>query len=246
VAIGGRLTPGALLGAYRRAIFCQPRNDPEQIRESESIYAPDVRAGDVPLLDGPGNPYSTLWWSPGTRYVLPSAGVHMSRSLRRAIQRSGWETTMDMAAERVIESCRLGRDPCWLTDGLVSALLALRNAGWIRSVEVWEDGDLIGGLFGCAFEHVFVMDSAFHLKPDAAKVAIADLARRASEAGIRLLDAQVRSDYTVQMGAVGIGRAEYLSQLGDGNKARGLATGPRSVRDLNQDPVSPSMRSASR
>jgi len=124
---------------------------------------------------------------------------------------------VDADFEGVLAACRGDREPRWITDDLVVALRDLHAAGWVRSIEVWDGDRLIGGLFGCALAGVFVMDSAFHREPEAAKVAIADLARRAAGGGISLLDTQVRTEYTVRMGAFALSRAEYLAQLaGDG------------------------------
>jgi leucyl/phenylalanyl-tRNA--protein transferase len=86
--------------------------------------------------------------------------------------------------------------------------------GWVHTVEVWDDDQLVGGLFGCAVGSVFIMESAFHRAPDAAKVAIADLAGRAAASGIALLDAEVKSTYTLLLGAHAMPRADYLIHLG--------------------------------
>lgn len=232
VAIGGEVSAPAVLGAYRRGIFCQPRTEPGEIAANRRLYEPDVAAGYIAVLPGEDDPYATLWWSPATRFVLPADQLHIGRTLRRTLARNGWTTTVDWDVRRVIGACRTGREPCWLTDGLVSALGVLSDHGWIRSVEVWDGDDLIGGLFGCAFEHVFVMDSAFRTRSDAAKVAIVDLARRASHCGIALLDAQVRSEYTDRFGAVSMTRAEYVRQLGEGRANRRLPTARRPVAEL--------------
>jgi leucyl/phenylalanyl-tRNA---protein transferase len=224
VAIGGRITAESLLGAYHRAMFCQPRTDPEQIELNRMLYSPDVSSGDIPILPGDGDPYSTLWWSPQTRYVIPAAEVRLGRTSRRSLRNSTWTTTVDTDFEGVIAGCRADREPCWLTGGLVSALRDLWEAGWVRTIEVWDGARLIGGLFGCALAGVFIMDSAFHLDPEAAKVAIADLGRRTAGGGISLLDTQVRTEYTVRMGAREMPRDEYLDRL-DVYKGQGAVDG---------------------
>lgn len=215
VAIGGRITADSLLGAYRRAIFCQPRTDPEQIALNRALYDPDVSAGDIPVLpsSGDGDPYATLWWSPQVRYVIPVAEVRLGRTSRRMLRDSTWTTTMDTDFEGVIGACRGEREPRWLTNELISALRELWEARWVRTVEVWDGARLVGGLFGCALAGAFVMDSAFHIEPEAAKVAIADLGRRTVGGGITLLDTQVRTEYTVRMGAREMPRDEYLERL---------------------------------
>jgi len=213
VAIGGQITAESLLGAYRRAVFCQPRIDPEQIALNRALYGPDVSAGDIPVLPGDADPYSTLWWSPQVRYVIPADEVRLGRTSRRMMRDSAWTTTMDTDFEGVIAACRGEREPRWLTGELISALRELWEVRWVRTVEVWDGTRLVGGLFGCALAGVFIMDSAFHIEPEAAKVAIADLGRRTAGGGITLLDTQVRTEYTVRMGAREIPRDEYLDRL---------------------------------
>ena len=214
VAIGGELTPERLLAGYHRALFCQSRTDPGEIESNRALYGPDVRAGDIAVLPGDADPYSLLWWSPDVRYVMRVDEVHLGRTSRRTLRASSWTTTVDTDFDAVIAGCRGDREPRWITDELVAALRVLHDRGWVRTVEVWDGGRLVGGLFGCALDGVFVMDSAFHVEPEAAKAAIADLARRAAPGGTTLMDAQVKTDYTVRMGAHALPRHEYLDSIG--------------------------------
>jgi leucyl/phenylalanyl-tRNA---protein transferase len=215
VAIGGDLTPSAILGAHRRAVFCQARSDQAQISESEATYAPDVHAGDIPVLRGDSvrSPYGILWWSPADRYVIRVGDVHLGRTVRKSIRSNDWHTTVDRDFEGVMNGCRGDREPRWMTDELIEALRVLATANWVHTIEVWDGSELIGGLFGCAVGGVFIMESAFHRRPDAAKVAVADLAARAADGSITLLDTEVKSDYTVRMGALAMPREEYLTHL---------------------------------
>ncbi|SEG18518.1 leucyl/phenylalanyl-tRNA--protein transferase [Nonomuraea solani] len=224
LAVGGELTPETLLGAYRRGIFCQPRSDRDIIARNEATYAPDVKAGHIPVLPGPGNPYATLWWSPASRYAIPVREINVSRSLRRQMRESGWTSTVNADFDGVIAGCRTDREPRWITDELVEALRALHNDGWIRTVEIWHGETLVGGLYGCAMGSVFTMDSAFHTMSGAAKTAIADLADRVAPSGAELLDAQVRTEYTVQMGSRALPRDTYLDCLRRGAYEQGEMT----------------------
>lgn len=214
-AIGGELTPATLKGAYRRGLLCQPRCSLVEISRNEAIYGPDVLADHIPILPGPGNPYALLWWNPHKRYVISTGGVKIGRTLRRTIRDCGWTTTIDADFHGVMAGCRGHREPRWITDDLLAVHEALRDIGWTRTVEVWEGTQLVGGLFGCALGRIFIMDSAFHVRPDAAKVAIASLAHRTMAAGYTLLDAQVRTDYTIRLGAFPIPRCDYLAQLSE-------------------------------
>jgi leucyl/phenylalanyl-tRNA--protein transferase len=229
VAIGGEITPAAILWAYRRGLFCQPRSVPAEIAEYESLYGVDVRAGDVPVLSGDGNPYAVTWWSPRIRYYIPVAGIKINRSLRATLRRCGWTATADLAFDRVITACRNDRSPTWLTDELVSAMCTLHADGWAHSVEVWEADDLVGGLFGCAIGKAFVLDSGFHCRPDAVKAAVIDLASRCAAAGLEILDTQVRSEYTIRLGATSMRREEYLSYVAGGSHPVTLKTNPAAI-----------------
>lgn len=229
MAIGGEVTPATILWAYRRGLFCQPRSVPAEIAEHESLYNVDVRAGDVPVLPGDGNPYAVTWWSPRIRYCIPVTGIKINRSLRGTLRRCGWTTTADQAFDHVIMACRVDRSPAWLTDDLVSAMRTLHADGWAHSVEVWEAGDLVGGLFGCAIGKAFVLDSGFHRRPDAVKAAVIDLASRCASAGLEILDMQVRSEYTIRLGAASMRREEYLSYLAGVSRPVALKTNPAAV-----------------
>jgi leucyl/phenylalanyl-tRNA--protein transferase len=238
IAIGGELTAGSVLGAHRRAVFCQPRCDQYEIARDQATYAPDVRAGDIPILPGEGNPYATLWWSPAVRYVIPVRNIRISRSLRRTIRTSDWATTLDADFDGIIAGCRGDRKPRWITDELVVVLLTLKDAGCVHTVEVWEGEQLVGGLFGCVAGSVFVMESAFHRVPDASKVAIVDLAWRARDGGITLLDTEVKSNYTIQLGACPMPRQEYLTHAGADPGPVTIRGGRQSARRLLESPTS--------
>ena len=119
-----------------------------------------------------------------------------------------------------------------MTGELIHALRVLAAAGWVHTVEVCDGSQLIGGLFGCAVGSVFIMESAFHRKPDAAKVAIADLASRVAGGGGTLLDTEVKSDYTVRMGAFPMPREEYLAHLRARRGPGTVRSGRRSAHDL--------------
>lgn len=213
-------------------MFCQPRSDQDEIARNKATYAPDVRAGDIAVLPGSGNPYATLWWSPPVRYVIPVSQVHLSRSLRRTIRTRDWVTTLDTDFDGVIAGCRAGREPCWITDELVTALRPLKDAGWVHTVEVWDDDHLIGGMYGFAIGGVFIGESAFHREPDAAKVAITDMASRARACGMTLFDTEIKSAYTVQLGADPMLRADYLTHLERLTAAAAIHTGRRHARHL--------------
>ncbi len=219
VAIGGSVAPHRLLEAYRHGAFPFPCPDGYSASVNKELYADHVARGQIavfPLADG-GSPYGLTWWSPAQRPVIPAAGVHLSRNLRRDLRNRhrAWVTTRNHAFARVVEQCRASRTSRWLTDELCASLHTLHDAGWAHSIEVWDADELIGGLFGTGMGRVFIADSVFHRRSDAGKVAVADLGRRLAGTPGALIDVQVTSDYTTALGAKPLPRQDYLQALLD-------------------------------
>lgn len=237
VAFSARTDPDALLAAYRAGAYPLPAPDDIARAMSELTHEDDVAEGRIWLVDADaGDPYSVSWWSPDPRPVLPVRGVHLGRGLTRQLRRADWTTTLDRDFERVVHACRDGRSPQWLTDDLVRSLLALHRQGRAHSVEVWEDAELVGGVFGVRVGGVLSLDSMFRLRSGAATTAVADLADRFAEAGGTVLDAQWDSPHVRGMGAAPLPRAEYLTLLAgqprDPDPSRPLSTDPRPARRL--------------
>jgi leucyl/phenylalanyl-tRNA--protein transferase len=191
VAVGGDLAPGTLLQAYRHGIF--PMNLPE----------------------GP-----LAWWSPLDRAVIPLDGLRITRSLRQSTRR--YLVSVDEDFDAVIGMCAdIDRPNGWITDEFVDAYRALHELGWAHSIEVWDrSGDLVGGLYGVAIGGLFAGESMFHLARDASKVALVHLVVVMNQGGV-LLDVQWSTPHLESMGAVVIGREEYLRRLPTALAARG-------------------------
>ncbi|MFE2111618.1 leucyl/phenylalanyl-tRNA--protein transferase [Kitasatospora sp. NPDC059463] len=218
-AFGADLAPGTLLAAYRHGLFPLPAADAYASAFNEARAGAAVAAGEVALLPGPDHgtdPYALAWWSPDPRPLLAADGVRLGRKLSRLLRnRLDWWTTADQAFEEVLAACAEGREPPWLTPELQTALTGLHRLGAAHSAEVWEDGELVGGVFGIASGPVLSLDSMFHRRPDAARVAVADLADRFAAAGGRLLDAQWDSPHVRSLGAAPQPRSRYLAALAE-------------------------------
>jgi leucyl/phenylalanyl-tRNA--protein transferase len=186
LAAGGDLEPGTVLAAYRNGIFPWP--DP---------------SGRL------------LWWSPDPRAVLPLDGFHESRSLRRVRRRGAFRVTRDQDCAGVMAGCADREEGTWITPAIRRAYDRLHALGWVHSVEVWQDGTLVGGLYGVAIGGFFAAESKFHRAPDASKVALAELVAWLGERGFRLLDVQLATDHLRSLGVVEISRHEYLRRLPD-------------------------------
>jgi leucyl/phenylalanyl-tRNA--protein transferase len=208
VAFRDDLSPAALLDAYRHGLYPFPADTEEQKILSELSYE-----GVVPALGG-GDPYAVAWCSPDPRPVIFTRQVRMQRSLRQQLRNKvDWTTTFDACFDRVVEHCRTGREPRWLTDRLVAGLRELHEAGHAHSVEVWDGDELIAGTFGVRIGGVFSADSQFTLRSGAAKVAVACLVRRVADSGGVAVDVQHDGGHAKLIGAVPVPRAEYLALL---------------------------------
>jgi leucyl/phenylalanyl-tRNA---protein transferase len=214
VAFGADLSPDSVLGAYRRGIFPWPAPDEYARDSNEFRYEDQVADGVIGLVGRPdADPYGVAWWSPDPRPVIRAGHVHLGRNVRKRLRDGGYVTSADNAFRRVGEECRAGREPRWLTDTLLDTMVRLHEAGWAHSIEVWQDGELVGGAFGLGVGAVLSGDSMFSRRPDAARIAVADLAARFAAAGGTLIDAQWDSPFLRSLGAEPMPRAEYLSRL---------------------------------
>jgi leucyl/phenylalanyl-tRNA---protein transferase len=137
----------------------------------------------------------------------------------------------------VAEECRAGREPRWLTDPLLGSLIELHQEGWAHSVEVWLDGELVGGAMGIGIGRTVSGDSLFGRRPGAAAIAVADLAARLGQAGGLLLDAQWDSPFLRSLGAAPMPRERYLPLLGLSAEPVALPAQPLSARRLSPGAV---------
>lgn len=188
LAVGGDLRPERLVAAYRQGIF-------PWYNEGEPI----------------------LWWSPDPRFILEPDGLYVSRRLARLLKSGRFSATWDTCFPRVISRCaavhrRLHGDT-WLTDEMISAYCRLAGLGLCHSVEIWEAGELAGGLYGVSLGSAFFAESMFHERPNASKAALFHLCRFLRDAGFTLLDCQVHTPHMESMGAYEISRSKFLALL---------------------------------
>ena len=160
------------------------------------------------------------WWSPDPRAVLPPERFVPSRSLRRSIRR--YETSIDESFRDVVEGCA---DPArphgWITAEMADAYTRLHELGWAHSIEVWHEGQLVGGMYGVSIGALFAGESKFHRARDASKVAVARMIELLEPYGRALFDVQWITPHLESLGAVEIPRAEYLRRLGDAIRSEG-------------------------
>jgi leucyl/phenylalanyl-tRNA--protein transferase len=189
LAAGAGLSVARLLDAYKRGIF------------------PWFNEGDP-----------VLWWCPDPRMVLPTGAVHVSRSLRRRLRRDDYELTFDRDFRGVIRACAAPRrmeSGTWLIPAMIRAYERLREAGIAHSVELWIDGEVVGGLYGVAVGRMFFGESMFTRRTDASKMAIVLLAAQLARWKFPLIDCQMRTDHLASLGAVEIPRRVFVRAVHD-------------------------------
>ena len=154
------------------------------------------------------------WWSPDPRGILRPAQLRVSRSLRKS--RARFEIRVDTAFDDVVAACAApDREGRWITPQIAGAYLNLHAAGWAHSVETWQDGRLVGGLYGVAIGGLFAGESMFHEVRDASKVALVGLCEILLEDADprRVVDVQWQTPHLESLGVTEVSRAEYLALL---------------------------------
>lgn len=161
-----------------------------------------------------------LWWSPDPRMVLFPNKIKVSKSMRKVLRDGRLQLTQNTCFSEVLEYCanmeRKGQEGTWITPKMKSAYVDLHKKGWAKSYEVWEEGVLVGGLYGVDLGHVFCGESMFSLKPNASKFAFVKMAQELQEKNYDLIDCQVHTDHLESLGAELIPRKQFVEILKTG------------------------------
>lgn len=152
------------------------------------------------------------WIDPRQRGVFPLDGFHISRSLARRIRRGGYKATVDTDFAGVVTSCA-AREETWINAEIHSLYLDLHRMGHAHSQEIWQDGRLIGGVYGVVLGQAFFGESMFSAATDGSKLALAHLMARLRAGGFALFDTQFLTPHLASLGAIEIPRADYRRQL---------------------------------
>ena len=188
LAVGGDLSPERLLLAYRSGIF--PWFD-----------------SDEPIL----------WWSPAERMVLFPDELIVSKSMRSILRKKLFKVTFNKDFRAVITNCsqvkRNGQQGTWITDDMIKAYVKLHELGHAKSVEVWQNNELVGGLYGIDLGHVFCGESMFSKVSNASKVAFITLVENLKIRHYKLIDCQVHNNHLESLGAREITRFDFMELL---------------------------------
>jgi leucyl/phenylalanyl-tRNA--protein transferase len=174
-------------------------------------------SGIFPMAES-SNDSALYWIEPEHRGVIPLDDFHIPRRLRKVCRQQPFEVRIDTAFDRVIDMCSERtetRDSTWINDRIRTLYGQLFRMKFCHSVECWQDGTLVGGLYGVRIGSAFFGESMFSRRRDASKVALVHLVARLNAGGFTLLDAQFINDHLRQFGAFEVPRAEYHDMLAD-------------------------------
>lgn len=183
------VTPELMLRAYRVGLFPMA-----ETRRGQRLY----------------------WLDPELRGILPLDGFHLSKRLLRTVLSGPYEVTANRAFAQVIAGCAAaapGREDTWINTDIERLFYELHRQGHAHSVETWQDGVLVGGLYGVSLGGVFFGESMFSLARDTSKVALVHLVARMRMGGYTLLDTQFVTNHLAQFGAIEVPRDNYKAML---------------------------------
>jgi leucyl/phenylalanyl-tRNA--protein transferase len=187
LAVGGDLSAKRLLLAYRNGIF--------------------------PWYEG----QHILWWCPDPRFVLFPKELKVSKSMGQLIKRNAFEFTINRAFTEVINNCktipRREQQSTWITNEVKEAYINMHELGFAHSAEVWDEGELVGGLYGIRMGDVFFGESMFSKKSNASKYAFIKYIEFLLTENVKLVDCQVYTEHLESLGARMIPRSEFVSLL---------------------------------
>lgn len=187
VAVGADLSTRRLIEAYQKGIF-------PWYSEGEPI----------------------LWWSPDPRTVFDLAQFSVHKSVIKTLKKLGLKVTLNRDFEQVIRQCakpRSASNGVWITEAMVQAYCALHRKGFAHSVEVWQNQQLVGGIYGVATGRIFCGESMFSAIPNGSKIALSCLCNLLKNKDYLLLDCQLENPHLVSLGAINISRSNYLDYL---------------------------------
>jgi leucyl/phenylalanyl-tRNA--protein transferase len=192
LAVGGDLSVERLLLAYNSGIF--------------PWYAEDE---------------PPMWWSPDPRFVLFPDELKVSKSMKQVLKRNTFQFKMNTVFEQVINNCRMvfreGQGGTWIGDDVVAAYTQLHKLGYAHSAEAWQDGELVGGLYGIWLGNAFFGESMFAHRSNASKFAFINMVELLQSRGVQLIDCQVYTEHLESLGAVMIDRNTFIKLINELN-----------------------------
>lgn len=206
LAMGGDLKPERIIEAYRHGIF------------------PWFSDGD-PLL----------WWSPSERATITTSNVHISKSMKRLINKKTMSITLNHSFTDVINACaqpRASQQETWITTEMIDAYIQLHHLGYAHSVEVWLDGQLVGGLYGICIGQLFCGESMFSQIDNSSKMAFIALNQHFAAFGGKVIDCQMLTSHLQSLGVTATSRGDFMENLNN-HKQQSIKKGCWNKQPLN-------------
>lgn len=197
IAVGGDLSSTRLLNAYSNGIF-------PWFNEGEPI----------------------IWWSPDPRLVLFTEELHISKSMKKLLNKNEYTVTYNTKFRKVIRSCSLPRayeKETWISEDMLNAYTLLHKMGYAISTEVWKNNKLVGGLYGIGMGKCFFGESMFFLEKNASKYGMIKLVQKLKSLNIPFIDCQITTDHLVSLGAREISRKKFLKLIKDNHSFEKIA-----------------------
>lgn len=194
------------------------------------------RQGLFPMADSRRD-QDIFWVEPRERAIIPIGEFHCSRSLARTIRRDTFTIRVDSDFAGTVLACaapREGGEDTWISGRIAASYQRLHEVGHAHSIECWQEGELVGGVYGVAFDRVFCGESMFSLRRDASKTALGWLLALLQRAGCELFDCQFMTGHLASLGAIPIPQSDYLERLANARGEQRLSL-PQALAELEAE-----------
>ncbi len=180
---------------------------------SPDLLLQGYASGVFPMSEGRDTD-EVFWVDPRQRGIFPLDRFRISRSLRKTILKTPFRITRNQAFAQVVEGCA-DRDDTWINKTIFDLYSDLHHLGFAHSIEIWEERDLVGGVYGVTLNAAFFGESMFSRRTDASKIALAYLVTGLRSDGFELFDTQFLTDHLASLGAIEIPRHDYRKRLAE-------------------------------
>lgn len=202
----------------------------------ESVITPEMileayAEGVFPMAESADSD-EVIWVDPDTRAIIPLDSFHVPKSLKRFMRKSDFTLSINQDFTGVIKACA-ERDETWINKSIMESYVKLHEMGFAHSIECWDNGRLVGGLYGIMLWRAFFGETMFSRKTNASKVCLVYLVHILRERGFILLDAQFMTDHLKQFGAVEITRSDYHILLSEAKDMSQFDSGVKPDADID-------------
>jgi leucyl/phenylalanyl-tRNA--protein transferase len=164
-----------------------------------------------------------MWWSPNPRAIIPTSLIRINKTLKKILKRQSFRVSINKCFAQVIDLCSdapFRLDSTWIVDDMLEAYKALHQQGHAHSIEVWQDGNLVGGLYGVAINGYFSGESMFYKTSNASKIALVALAKLLKSIDIEFIDCQITNPFLEDMGCIEINRNAFIEYQSTAKKVK--------------------------